>query len=63
MTSYPDNSHEALNEIFNNAYLFDSCDGFEFDVCFTKVLVPVVVHDKYVDDISKHEGLFKDMVQ
>lgn len=60
MTNYPENSIEALDEIFRNKELLNSCDGFEFDICFTKDLIPIVVHDKYVDDISDHNGMFKD---
>lgn len=59
MTKYPENSIEALDEIFKNKKLLNTCDGFEFDICFTKDLVPIVVHDKYVDDISNETGLFK----
>ena len=60
MTKYPENSIEVIEEIFNNKKLLNSCDGFEFDICLTKDLVPIVVHDKYIDDISNETGLFKD---
>ena len=59
MTKYPENSIEALDEIFKNKKLLNTCDGFEFDICLTKDLVPIVVHDKYIDDISNKIGLFK----
>lgn len=57
MTKYPENSLEVLNEIFNNQELLESCSGFEFDICFTKDHIPVVIHDKYIDDISDSNGL------
>lgn len=60
MTSYPENSYNVLNHIFENADLLNSCDGFEFDICFTKDKVPVVIHDKYIDDIFDANGLVKD---
>ena len=60
MTNYPENSIEVLNTIFANKELLDSCYGFEFDICFTKDHIPVVVHDKYIDDISDNTGLIKE---
>lgn len=57
MTNYPENSLEALNEIFKNKEMLNSCSGFEFDICFTKDHIPVVIHDKYIDDISDSTGL------
>lgn len=57
MTDYPENSIEVLREIFGNEELLNACDGFEFDICFTKEHVPVVIHDKYIDDISDSFGL------
>lgn len=59
MTNYPENSMEVLNEIFKNTELLDACSGFEFDICFTKDHIPVVIHDKYIDDISDGRGLVK----
>lgn len=56
MTNYPENSLMALETIFKNKEMLDVCDGFEFDICFTKDHVPVVVHDKYIDDISNSVG-------
>lgn len=60
MTPYPENSFESLKYIFKNKELLDSCFGFEFDICFTKDHIPIVVHDKYIDDISDDCGLIKD---
>lgn len=59
MTPYPENSFEVLKYIFKHKELLDSCYGFEFDICFTKDLIPVVMHDKYIDDISNNCGLIK----
>ena len=60
MTNYPENSIEVLNTIFKNKELLESCYGFEFDICFTKDHIPVVIHDKYIDDICNNSGLIKD---
>lgn len=60
MTKYPENSLEVLKSIFENKELLNACDGFEFDICFTKDHIPVVIHDKYVDDISDNYGLIED---
>ncbi len=57
MTQYPENSLEVLKAIFENEELLNSCYGFEFDICFTKDHIPIVIHDKYVDDISDSFGL------
>lgn len=57
MTKYPENSIEVLHEIFNNKEMLNACSGFEFDICFTKDHIPVVIHDKYIDDISDSKGL------
>lgn len=59
MTKYPENSINVLEEIFNNKEMLGSLYGFEFDICFTKDNVPVVIHDKYIDDISSGRGLVK----
>ena len=60
MTNYPENSIDVLYAIFNNEGMLNSCDGFEFDICFTKDHIPVVIHDKYIDDISDGNGLIKE---
>ncbi len=60
MTNYPENSIEVLETIFSDNILLSACHGFEFDVCFTKDHVPVVIHDKYIDDITDYCGLIKD---
>ena len=60
MTNYPENSINILYEIFNNQDMLNACDGFEFDICFTKDHIPVVIHDKYIDDISDGKGLIRD---
>ncbi len=57
MTKYPENSIGVLETIFQDEKLLDSCDGFEFDVCFTKDRIPVVLHDKFIDDVSDGNGL------
>ena len=59
MTNYPENSLNVLQTIFENNEMFDACNGFEFDICFTKDHIPVVIHDKYIDDISDSVGLVK----
>lgn len=59
MTNYPENSLKVLHTIFENKEMLDACDGFEFDICFTKDHIPVVIHDKYIDDISDSIGLVK----
>lgn len=60
MTNYPENSIDAVKEIFNNKALLECCNGFEFDICFTKDNIPILAHDKYIDDISDHTGYIKD---
>lgn len=60
MTNYPENSIDAIKEIFNNKDLLECCNGFEFDICFTKDNIPILAHDKYIDDISDHTGYIKD---
>lgn len=57
MTPYPENSMDVLKHIFADEKLLDACDGFEFDICFTKDHIPVVVHDKYIDDYTEASGL------
>lgn len=59
MTNYPENSLNALHEIFENDKMLNACDGFELDIQFTKDNIPVVIHDKYIDDISESVGLIK----
>lgn len=59
MTNYPENSLNALHEIFENDRMLNVCDGFELDIHFTKDNIPVVIHDKYIDDISESVGLVK----
>ncbi len=59
MTDYPENSLEVLETILKNKDLLDACAGFEFDICFTKDHIPVVIHDKYIDDITDKEGLVR----
>ena len=59
MTNYPENSLESIKTIFNTKELLDSCNGFEFDICFTKDNIPVVIHDKYIDDVSNNTGYIK----
>ena len=59
MTNYPENSLETIKYIFENKDLLNTCDGFEFDICFTKDHIPVVIHDKYIDDISDNSGLIE----
>jgi len=59
MTEYPENSSASIEAIFNNKELLDSCSGFELDICFTKDHIPVVIHDKYIDDISNEKGKVK----
>ena len=60
MTKYPENSLEVLECIFKNENLLNACNGFEFDVCFTKDHIPIVTHDKYIDDISDNHGLIRE---
>lgn len=57
MTEYPENSMEVLVDIFGSQDKINSCDGFELDICFTKDSIPVVLHDKYVDDVTLNRGL------
>jgi len=59
MTPYPENSLEVVKYIFENKELLDVCYGFEFDICFTKDHIPVVIHDKYIDDITDNYGMIK----
>lgn len=59
MTDYPENSIEVLETIFDNKKMLDACYGFEFDICFTKDNIPIVIHDKYIDDITDSVGLVK----
>lgn len=56
MTKYPENSLDAIKDIFKNQTLLNCCDGFEFDICFTKDNIPILVHDKYIDDITDNVG-------
>ena len=60
MTNYPENSIEVVKTIFASNKLLDACYGFEFDICFTKDHIPVVVHDKYIDDITDRYGMIKE---
>ncbi len=57
MTEYPENSFEVLDTIFKSKKLLNSCDGFEFDIVFTKDHKPVVLHDKFIDDVTEEYGL------
>lgn len=59
MTNYPENSLEVLETILKRKELLDACAGFEFDICFTKDHIPVVLHDKYIDDITNEEGFVR----
>lgn len=59
MTPYPENSLMAIEYIFQNKEILNSLDGFEFDICFTKDNIPVITHDKYIDDITNQVGLIK----
>lgn len=59
MTNYPENSLDVIKDIFEDEKKLNSCGGFEFDICFTKDHFPVVIHDKYIDDISNGVGLVK----
>lgn len=59
MTNYPENSLNVIKDIFDDEKKLNSCEGFEFDICFTKDHTPVVIHDKYIDDISDSTGLVK----
>jgi glycerophosphoryl diester phosphodiesterase len=59
MTDYPENSINVLHTIFDHEEMLNVCDGFELDICFTKDHVPVVIHDKYIDDISNGKGYVK----
>lgn len=59
MTKYPENSIESLKEIFKNKRVLDLLCGFEFDICFTKDNIPVVIHDTYIDDITNYSGRVK----
>ncbi len=58
-TNYPENSFESLKYIFENEKLLDSCDGFEFDIVFTKDNIPVIIHDEFIDDVSNGVGKVK----
>lgn len=60
MTPYPENSFEVIEFIFKNKELLNACHGFEFDICFTKDHIPIVIHDKYIDDITNSNGLIKE---
>ncbi len=60
MTNYPENSMEVVKEIFESPELLDACFGFEFDICFTKDNIPVVIHDKYIDDITDSYGMIRE---
>ena len=59
MTNFPENSIMVLETIFNDKKLLNSCNGFEFDICFTKDNIPVVIHDKHIDDVSNGVGMVK----
>jgi len=59
MTNYPENSLKVIETIFNSKKMLDACYGFEFDICFTKDNIPIVIHDKYIDDITDSVGLVK----
>ncbi len=55
-TNFPENSIESLKVIFENNEFLKNCDGFEFDVVFTKDNIPVVIHDEFIDDVSNGKG-------
>lgn len=59
MTDYPENSLKVLETIFDVKKMLDVCYGFEFDICFTQDNIPIVIHDKYIDDITDSVGLVK----
>ena len=59
MTNYPENSFDAFKEVFKNKELLNSCDGFEFDICFTKDHEPILYHDKYIDDVTDSVGYIR----
>ena len=59
MTQFPENSLANLEIIFNDPELLKVSDGFEFDICFTKDNVPVVIHDRMIDDVSDGTGRVK----
>ena len=60
MTDYPENSLDVIKTIFASKELLDACYGFEFDICFTKDHIPVVIHDKYIDDITSSRGFINE---
>ncbi len=59
MTNFPENSLDALKDIFYNENKLNSCSGFEFDINFTKDNIPVIIHDKRLDDVTKVKGNVK----
>lgn len=60
MTPFPENSIEAINYIFLNENILEFCDGFEFDIQFTKDHIPIVTHDNKIDFITKYSGKIGD---
>ena len=36
--------------------MLNACNDFEFDICFAKDHIPIVIHDKYIDDVSDKIG-------
>ena len=56
MTMFPENSIAAINEIFSQKHLLDSCSGFEFDICFTKDNIPIIKILFAVEDEIKNSN-------
>jgi glycerophosphoryl diester phosphodiesterase len=53
MEGYPENSIDNIKALFNDSEALNCCNGFEFDIRFTKNHVPLVAHDFRIDDISE----------
>lgn len=61
MGEYEENSKKALEDIFDNYDKLNICDGFEFDIRFTKDSIPILFHDKNTRDFSEELRNIKNM--
>lgn len=62
ITNHDENSIKCLEDIFSDKEKLDSCDGFEFDIRFTKDNVPVLFHDKNLRNFADRSDRIKDLM-
>lgn len=62
MTNYDENSLKVLEEIFDDEDKLRMCDGFEFDIRFTKDNIPILFHDKTTKNFSNKNKVVKKLL-